>query len=323
VSDWRAERDAALLRLEREKSAPLRAEVAEVLCQLAQEAPRDAASEFSAVVVRLLSDVQPEVKCAGLALAAEVLPAGEARDALVRHLDDRVARVRVEAAGRLADRPVPESRGAFAAALEDEVLEVRFEAARGLAALRHSAGLAVLVEALGSPELRFRAAGALAQLGDPAAVPHLERTFGAWFLPAFDRTQLAGALAKLGIAAGLEHLSKRALRPWSVDRALALELLGEVKAPGARALLEACLGNPRDASRGAAARALGRLGDLGAEGLLLRLIDDVSLGNELRLDLAEALLRLGSGPGRERLRALRLSEVDAQAELVAMLEEGV
>lgn len=320
--DWRAERDTALLRLEREKDERVRAEAADAICDLALEASKEEAGEFSPAVVRLLADAQVEVRCAGLALASEVLSASEAKEILVRHLSDKAGRVRVEAAGRLADLALADTRGALAAMLEDELPEVRFEAARGMAALKHSSGFVVLAAALDSSELRFRAAGALAQLGNPEAIPHLRRVFRSWFLPAFDRTQLAGALARLGDAEGVAHLYKRTKKGWSMDRAMAVELLGEVKAPAAREALEGFLRNPKDSARGAAARALGRLGDLSAEPVLLAFLDDPALSDELRLDLAEGLLRLGSATGRAKLATLKLADPEAQAELTAMLTQN-
>lgn len=319
--DFRAERDLALLTLEREQRAPVRAEAADTLCELAAEAPRALRGEFGPAVVRCLTDRQVEVRCAGLALAAEVLPADEAVEILTRHAGDPVVRVRVEAVGRLADLAQAELRGVFAAALQDESAQVRFEAARGMVALKHSAGLDVLLAALDDRDLRFRAAAALARLGNKAAVPGLKRAFHGWLLPAFDRTQLAGALALLGEPEGVDHLFKRAAKKWSMDRAMAIELLGEVKAPGAKERLLEILSDPKDDGRGAAARGLGRLGDRALEPVLLAALDDVTLTDDLRLDLAESLLLLGGAQGRARAQALKLDDAEARAELAAMLEE--
>ena len=121
--------------------------------------------------------------------------------------------------------------------------------------------LVTLRNCLGAALLIGSAAAALAQLGNKDALPKLKKTFNGWFLPAFDKTQLAGALAQLGDADGIEHLFKRAGKGWSMDRAMAIELLGEVKAPGAKERLLEILRSPEDECRGAAARGLGRLGD--------------------------------------------------------------
>jgi HEAT repeat protein len=319
--DFSASRDAALLALERETRLGARVEAAVLLCDLAAEAPADRRGEFAPAVVRLLADTQDEVRCAGLALATEVLGATEAKALLVRHLDDKVTRVRVEAAGRLADLALPDARGALAAALQDPVLAVRFEAARGMAALEHPAGLDVLVEALDDADLRFRAASALGQLRSPDSVPALKRAFSGWFVPPFDKTQLAGALAALGDAEGIAHLFKRAGRKWTMDRAMAVELLGEVKAPGALARLLEILGDAEDPARGAAARALGRLGDARAEAPLAGLLGSTDVEDELKLDAAEGLLLLQTASARARVAALTLADPQAAEELAVMLRE--
>jgi HEAT repeat protein len=319
--DLRAERDLALLTLEREKSAPVRAEAAETLCELAAASPPALRGEFAPAVVRLLADPQVEVRCAGLALAVEVLPLAEAVDILVRHVRDREQRVRVEAVGRIADLARSDLRGVLAAALEDEALPVRFEAARGMVALKHSAGFEVLIGALDERDFCFRAAAALARLGNRDAVPHLKRVFHSWFLPAFDRTQLAGALAMLGEPEGVAYLFKRAGKKWSMDRAMAIELLGEVKADGAKERLLEILRDAKDEARGAAARGLARLGDRSLEPLLLAAIDDHTLTDDVRLDLAEALLLLGGEAGRAKVTGLVLADPDARLELEAMIKE--
>jgi HEAT repeat protein len=321
MADLRREREALLSTLEHERRPEVRSEAAEALCELAMESPAAMKGEFSEVVVRLLGDVQDDVRCAGLALAAEALPSKEAEDVLVRHVGDRVPRVRLEAVGRLADLALPDARGALASALEDELLAVRFEAARGMAALKHSAGLEVLLDAVEDPALCFRAAAALARLGDRSAIPRLKKAFSSWFLPQFERTQLAGALAALGEPEGIAHLFKRAKKRWSVDRAMALELLGEVRAAGARARLLEILKDPADPSRGAAARGLGRLEDSSVEPDLVAVLDERLVADDIKLDVAEGLLALGTASARAHVRSLRFEEPGARAELLAMLEE--
>lgn len=320
-TDLQAERDLALLALEREPSPSARAEAADALCDLAFDAPAERRGEFAPDVVRLLADKQDEVRCAGLALAAEVLSANEAKDVLVRHLSDQVTRVRVEAAGRLADLALPEARGALAAALQDPALAVRFEAARGMVALEHAAGLEVLVEALDDADLRFRAASALAQLKNPEAVPALKRAFSSWFIPPFDKTQLAGALAAHGAPEGISHLFKRAGRKWTMDRAMAVELLGEVKAPGALERLLQILHDSDDPARGAAARALGRLGDPAAEAPLAGLLRSTDVVDDVKLDAAEGLLLLQTPTARAHVAGLQLADPQAAEELAVMLRE--
>lgn len=321
MTDLRANRDLALLTLEREARADLRAEAADTLCELAFDAPPETRRDFEPAVVRMLADRQDEVRCAGLALATEILAPAEAKDILVRHLGDKVARVRVEAAGRLADLALPDTRGALAAALADPELTVRFEAARGMVALNHTAGLDVLLAALEDADLRFRAASALAQLGNKEAVPALKRAFSSWFMPAFDKTQLAGALASLNDAEGVAHLFKRAGGKWTMDRPMAVELLGVVKAPGALARLLEILADAEDPARGTAARALGRLGDAAAEPALIKLLSASDATDDLKLDAAEGLLLLGTPSARAAVEALKLEDADSAEELAAVLAD--
>ncbi|HZI05080.1 MAG TPA: HEAT repeat domain-containing protein, partial [Archangium sp.] len=240
-------------------------------------------------------------------------------------LADEESLVRLEAAGRLADLTRSDCRGLLARALEDPVFEVRFEAARGMAALKHSAGLEVLVEALEEELLRFRALGALAELGDARALPAVQRLFRRFMLPAFDRTQAAGVLAKLGDAEGATWLLKRTQRKrwsWAQDRALAVELCGEVKVPGALERLHTIITNPKDDCRGAAARGLGRLADPKALPWLLALLDEPGVHEDYRLDAAEGLWLLGIPEGRERVRAVLPSlSQESRAELSELIQE--
>ncbi len=324
MTDWRAERDRALLTLERERQPGIRSEAAELLFHLAAE-DTSRAPEFSAVLQRLLADKQVAVRRTGVGLATVVLSAEELPGFLAARLADEESLVRLEAAGRLADLARPDCRGLLAQALEDPIFEVRFEAARGMAALKHPAGLEVLVQALDEDLLRFRALGALAELGDARALPAVQRLFRRWMLPAFDRTQAAGVLAKLGDSAGATWLLARTERRrwnWAQDRALAVELCGEVQAPGALERLHAILSDPKDDCRGAAARGLGRLGDPRALPWLLSLLDEPGVHEDYRLDAAEGLWLLGVPEGRARVRAVLPSfSPEARDELSELIQE--
>ncbi|MFY0568983.1 HEAT repeat domain-containing protein [Archangium lansingense] len=324
MTDWRAERDRALLALESEKHPGLRMEAAELLFHLAAE-DASRASELSAALQRLLADKQVAVRRTGVGMATAVLSSEELPGFLATQLADEESLVRLEAAGRLADLAQPDCRGLLAQALEDPVFEVRFEAARGMAALKHPAGLEVLVAALEEDLLRFRALGALAELGDARALSAVQRLFHRWILPAFDRTQAAGVLAKLGDAEGAAWLLKRTQRrrwSWAQDRALAVELCGEVKAPGALERLHAVITDPKDDCRGAAARGLGRLADPRALPWLLALLDEPGVHEDYRLDAAEGLWLLGVPEGRDRVRAvLPAFSAEARAELSELIQE--
>lgn len=324
MTDWRAERDRALLALEREKHPGLRMEAAELLFHLAAE-DASRASELSAALQRLLADKQVAVRRMGVGMATAVLSPEELPGFLAAQLADEESLVRLEATGRLADLARPDCRGLLARALEDPVFEVRFEAARGMAALKHPAGLEVLVNAFDEELLRFRALGALAELGDARALPAVQRLFHRWMLPAFDRTQAAGVLAKLGDAEGAAWLLKRTQRrrwSWAQDRALAVELCGEVKAPGALERLHAILIDPKDDCRGAAARGLGRLADPSALPWLLALLDEPGVHEDYRLDAAEGLWLLGVPEGRDRVHAVLPSfSPEVRAELSELIQE--
>ena len=167
--------------------------------------------------------------------------------------------------------------------------------------------------------------GDRATFAEEALAPHLVHgRFGAGVgdVPAFDKTQLAGALAVLGDADGVAHLFKRAGRKWTMDRPMAVELLGAVKAPGALSRLLEILKDAEDAARGTAARALGRLGDPAAEAALAELLAS-SANDDLKLDGAEGLLLLGTPSARARVEALRLSQPEAAEELKALLVDYV
>jgi HEAT repeat protein len=315
--DWRAERETLLLALEREKRPEDRADVAEQLCELAHEAPAGAREEFTPIVVRLISDGEPLVKSAGLALAAFVLEPQEARELFARHLSDRSPRVRAEAAGRLADLAIPETRAALAIALDDSHSSVRFEAARGIAALGHAAGFDVLVVALNDADLRFRALSALAELNDARALAPVKALFRRWLLPHFERTQAAAVLARLGDPDGEKHLLARAAKRWSEDRPMALELLGEVKAPSAQRTLAAILRDPSDLCRGSAARGLGRLGTPEAFEALTAALPTAD--DELKIDVAEGLMLIATDAAKAAAVAIEVTTPEARSELDAIL----
>ena len=322
MSDWRQDRDRALLALESSKKSDVRLQAARLLLDLATDSDVPA-DQLAPVLPRLLEDPDERIRAIAVALAPRVLPVDEAEDILAARAGDPSRDVRLEAVGQLADLERPSTRPVLATALDDPDFSVRFEAARGMVALRHSAGLDVLVQALDRDHLRFRALGALAELGDDRALPAIRRLHRRWFLNGFERTQAAGAMARLGDPEGGTRLLERTRRRRGGDRSLAVELLGEVKAEGAFERLREILEDPRDRSRGAAARGLGRLGDPRAVPVLLRVLEARDESADLRLDAAEGLCLLGDSAVRAQVEAAAAgwSDPDTKDELRAMLED--
>jgi HEAT repeat protein len=116
---------------------------------------------------------------------------------------------------------------------------------------------------------------------------------------------------------------ERALGRWTPDRALAIELCGEVKAKGSREQLESILKDPKDACRGAAARGLGRLGDASCGKLLLQVLEDAQAPDDLRLDAAEGLFILKHPEVKAEVERIlpSLASSEAKEELRHMVEE--
>jgi HEAT repeat protein len=315
-------RDTALRALAQPGPPSVRREAAARLVEAARTS--EAPEAFEAPAQTLLADADAEVRRAGVALLALQLGTPEALAVRLRSaLGDAAAAVRLECIGQLADRASAELRPILAMALEDSAFLVRFEAARGLAAIHHPAGLDVLAEGLDDPTLRFRAIGALAELGDARALAPLRRLFARWLLNSFERTQAAGALALFGDAEGRQHLLSRLRRRGALDRPLAAELCGEARVEEAEEALLAILADGGDRARGAAARALGRLGSARAEPVLEALLRDASGAEETRLDAAEGLVFLRGKGARDALAAALASMPGAEGreELSSLLEE--
>jgi HEAT repeat protein len=314
--------DSALQTLSRPGPPSVRREAAAHLLEVARTSEASAAWEGPART--LLADADAEIRRVGVALLA--LPPGTPETLASRlgaALGDTSASVRLEAVGQLADRASAELRPVLAQALEDSAFLVRFEAARGLAAIHHSAGLDVLAEGLDNPGLRFRAIGALAELGDARAVVPLRRLFSRFFLSAFERTHAAGALALFGEAEGRAHLLSRLKRRGALDRPLAAELGGEARVHESEEALLAVLADAQDTARGAAARALGRLGSARAGEVLERLVADATVAEEMRLDAVEGLVFLRGRGARQVLSSAlpSMSSAEGREELRGLLEE--
>jgi HEAT repeat protein len=321
VKPWRDLVAQARSVLDRPAKPEERSAAARQLIALATE--DEFAFEAGAVWTRMLADSQEEVRRAGLEIAIRFTPWEEAENILGPFVTDPSALVRVQAAGALADLERPSCQGVLRGLLQDLVPSIRFEAARGLAAIGDASGIEVLTESLEKGELRFRALGALASLGDSRALPAIQSLFNRFWLPPYERTQAAGALAKLGDVEAAHYLLGRTEKRRGVDRAFAIELCGEVKAPTAPERLKAILGNEAEECRGAAARGLGRLGDPSAMPALLAVMEDETQSDDLRLDAAEGICRLGGPQVRAHVESLlaSLHAADARQEARELLEE--
>jgi HEAT repeat protein len=323
VPGWRELRAAALSVLDGRARPDERARAARQLRDLADE--DGFASEASAVWTRLLGDAQEEIRRAGIEIAARLLAPEDAEGLLSRFASDESSLVRVQVAGALADLERTSCKSSLQSLLQDSAPSVRFEAARGLAALGDARGIDILIEALAIGELRFRTLGALAILDDSRALPAVRALFNRLWLPPYERTQAAGVLAKFGDQEGARYLLNRTRQRKVMDRAFAIELCGEVKAAGALERLEAILADGTDECRGAAARGLGRLRDRSALPQLLSVMSDSGLPDDLRLDAAEGICRLGDPQVRSHLESLlqSLKSSEAREEARALLQEGM
>lgn len=322
MSTWRDRWDAALDALERESQPDARLAAAQELRDLAHES-HNAPADLIAALARVLENGQDWVRRLGLQMAAGLLEPEEAEGLLVARLSDASEFVRAQAAGLLADFDRPSSRQALRPALSDRAFQVRFEAARGLAAAGDGAGLETLLAGLDNEHLRFRALGAIVELGDTRALPSVQELFRQPLLPAYEQAQAAGAMAKLGDREGAAYLIERTHKHWGLDRAFAIELCGEVKAEGAFARLMEIVDDPLDPCRGAAARGLGRLGEARALQPLTAIVENAEEPDELRLDAAEGACLLDPSAGRALLRAAAesLSSEEAREEAQKLLEE--
>src|SRR5262245_53586120 len=302
MSTWRDRWDAVLGALQQESQPDARLAAAQELRDLAHE-PDVARAELIQALSQMMEDSEDWVRRFGMQIAAGLLDPEEAERLLAPRLSDDSELVRVQAAGALADFARPSSSEALRAALSDRAFQVQFEAARGLAALRDGGGLETLIAALDNEHLRFRALGAIVELGDPRALPSVQELFRQPLRPAYEQAQAAGAMAKLGDPEGAAYLIERTDKHWGLDRAFAIELCGEVKAEGAFARLMEILADPLDPCRGAAARGLGRLGEPRALESLKAILQDAKQPDELRLDAAEGLCLLDPSGGALALGA--------------------
>jgi HEAT repeat protein len=199
--------------------------------------------------------------------------------------------------------PGLEARQQVRAMLHSTEEPMRFAAACALSDQRDSAALPELSVALREEHRRQEALSAILSLGDPAAIPALTELFDDESLGEFDRTMTAAALARLGDSRGAAHLIER-ISADGDDRPIAAEWAGRLRIGDATAALEDLAAMEGDPARGAALRALGRLGAPGAEDRLLAIAQSEDEPEDLRMDAAEGLAEVGSDRALATLREM-------------------
>jgi HEAT repeat protein len=223
--------------------------------------------------------------------------------AVLALLADRVAQVRTAAVWAAARLPGPAARHQIRALLDSAEEPMRFAAACALSDQGDAAALPQLVAALREDYRRQEALSALMSLGDAAAVPGIAELFEAESLGEFDRTLAAAALARLGDARGAAHLVERVASDGD-DRPIAAEWAGRLRIVEAVPALEELAAAEGEPARGAALRALGRLGASGVEERLLAIATSAAEPEDLRMDAAEGLAEIGSSAAIAALRGL-------------------
>jgi HEAT repeat protein len=237
-------------------------------------------------------------------------------------LADRSAQVRTAAVWTAARLPGNLAREQVRALLDSEEEPMRFAAACALSDLRDPAALPQLVAALREDYRRQEALSAVMSLGDPAALPAVAELFEDESLGEFDRTLAAATLARLGDPRGAQHLAERVASDGD-DRPIAAEWAGRLGVTEALPALEEVAAIGGDPARGAALRALGRLGAVGAEERLVTVATSEEEAEDVRMDAAEGLAELGTTPAIAALRSLaaRTGDLGALAkELLAEVE---
>lgn len=222
--------------------------------------------------------------------ARRVVPGREA--ALHALLSDTSAKVREEAAAAVGDLKDRTAADALAKLLEDTDLGVRFEAAFALASIGDSRGRPLLEGLLEKNRLRVDAAEGLRRLGDPAAIPALQRCAFRLILRWAERLTLHAVLHTLGDPdAGARVIAR--VRSWRrEERIHALALIGSHGIHAGAPLLLELARDPKSLFRGVALRSLGLLRDEAHAPFFLELAKDEAEPEEVRVEAAEALALL-------------------------------
>ena len=254
----------------------------------------------------LLEDPEPQVRIAAVG-AVRMLRKPENLEkhagAVLALLADPAAPVRTAAVWTAARLPGPAARDQVRALLESTEEPMQFAAACALSDQSDPAALPPLLAALREDHRRQEALSALLSLGDPGALATVAELFEDESLGEFDRTLAAAVLVRLGDARGVAHLVERVAGDGD-DRPIAAEWAGRLRVDAAVPALEELAGSEGDPARGAALRALGRLGAPGAEDRLLGIATSAEEPEDLRMDAAEGLAEIGSPAALQALRGL-------------------
>ncbi len=201
--------------------------------------------------------------------------------------------------------------------LNDRQFEVRFAAAQGLAKMHNPAGAPVLVEGLTNRQLRLDALMSLLTVGDQQTIPGVRRCFRKLFASGFERVAAAGVLARLGDEEASYWLVERIRQRRNfgsmggigggAERGLAIEIAGELKLLAATDALHATLRDRADLFRGAAARSLGRMQEERWIEEFASILTDESEDDDVRMDVAEGLMLLGTSKAQEALKVAALT----------------
>ena len=306
----RAETTAEVAEALDSHNGAVRVDAARAMLDRARMGDAEAAQALAGRMDDLLSDDEPSVRTTGLS-ALRVLRSRELfeqhQSTVLALLADRVAQVRTTAVWSAASIPSDTARTQVRAVLSSDEEPLRFAAACALSELGDPAAVPELTSALREDHRRQEALSALLALGDPGALPHVSALFEEESLGELDRTLAAAVLHRLGDARGGEHLCAR-IGEGSDDAPIAAEWAGRLRVADAIPPLEEVAEREGDPSRGAALRALGRLQAPGAEDRLLALVRSAEEAEDLRMDAAEGLAELGTPQAIEALEALSREE---------------
>lgn len=239
----------------------LRQAALDVLGSLAHRQPGEVPGGTLDLVLGRVHDANPRVRAEAmgcLALVEEHKTDPRRVEALRLGLEDASPEVREQALAAVGDLKLTGFEEALVKRLDDEASEVAFEAAFALASLHDSRALSKLCASLTEKSVQIAAADALARLGDPAAVPALQKALSGWFVDRVSQLSFHAALVSLGEASSLAPLLK-ATQSWRIlERTHAYGLIGWHQVKAAKASLIRVAQDPKHRDRHLAMAALAR-----------------------------------------------------------------